>query len=390
MWLTCNDALNRYDGKTVKVFNLDKYFDNCPNLQQGYGFAEDDAANIYIGSVRGLYIYNRSRDKFILKKIFNNKTDDIAMPIGFYDGKIWYFNKQYQLATYDVKTKKVTLVSNLNLKPIKSIHIYEMVNNCFYYHYPFIDNNGKIWIVGNNEILKFDTKTNQSHSPLKEFITNKNVTIYSSCFEKTTNTLFIGTGTGLFEYSISKNTINEIKNDKKKLGQILCITAQKEILVFRTNYEVFFLNRKSNLTRKITVNDKNNYNRTFGYSFDKSGRLWICDDGSGQLIFDFHSKLLPKIPDESTNFNYFNLSGITRFVQLTDNEIVLPIIIQQKSMLVFFDMKTKKMRQMPFMNMSSVGTLNYGCTTDLKRKGIWFFSQSKKEKNIILTISFLN
>ena len=142
MWLTCNDALNRYDGKTVKVYNLDKYFDKCPNLQQGYGFAEDKQGNIYIGSVRGLYIYHRNEDRFSLQKIYKNATDDIAMPIGFQDGKIWCFNKQYHLATFDVKTKKVTTVTQLQLAPLKSVHIYEMSNNCFYYHYPFIDANG--------------------------------------------------------------------------------------------------------------------------------------------------------------------------------------------------------------------------------------------------------
>ena len=104
MWLTGNDALNRYDGKMVKVYNLDKYFLHCPNLQQGYGFAEDDESNIYIGSTRGLYIYLRSQDKFALQKIFN---DAVAMPFAFKDGKIWCFNLKYQLATYDVKTKEV-------------------------------------------------------------------------------------------------------------------------------------------------------------------------------------------------------------------------------------------------------------------------------------------
>ncbi len=56
MWITANDALNRYDGSSVKVYNLNKYFNDCPNLQQGYGFAEDSESNLYVGSESGLYI----------------------------------------------------------------------------------------------------------------------------------------------------------------------------------------------------------------------------------------------------------------------------------------------------------------------------------------------
>ena len=390
MWLTCNDALNRYDGKTVKVYNLDKYFDKCPNLQQGYGFAEDKQGNIYIGSVRGLYIYHRNEDRFSLQKIYKNATDDIAMPIGFQGGKIWCFNKQYQLATFDVKTKKVTTVTQLQLAPLKSVHIYEMSNNCFYYHYPFIDANGKIWIINNNEILKFDTKTNKSYFPLKDYFSKQNVNFYASCFNETLNSFFIGTDKELFEFSIDDNKIKEIKNQGKSFGQILGIASKNNFVAFRTNFDLLFLDKKSNSIKRIAVNAKNNYNRTFGYSIDKSGRLWIGDDGKGQLIFDFNAKLLPKIPDENTTFNYFNLSGVTRFVQLSDNEIVIPNVIQQKSLLIFFDLKTKKMTDIPFPLISVGTTGNYGCSTDSKRKGVWLFSQNRNGKKIVLNISFLN
>ncbi len=69
MWITGNDALNRYDGSTVKVYNLRYHFKNFPALQQGYGFAED-GCYLYIGSTRGLYRYEYERDQFGLIEIF--------------------------------------------------------------------------------------------------------------------------------------------------------------------------------------------------------------------------------------------------------------------------------------------------------------------------------
>jgi hypothetical protein len=38
MWITANDALNRYDGNWVKVYKDEKYFKDCPPLKQGYCF----------------------------------------------------------------------------------------------------------------------------------------------------------------------------------------------------------------------------------------------------------------------------------------------------------------------------------------------------------------
>lgn len=55
MWITANDAINRYDGSNVKVYNLKYYFKNSPTLQQGYGFAED-SKNLYIDPTRRLHM----------------------------------------------------------------------------------------------------------------------------------------------------------------------------------------------------------------------------------------------------------------------------------------------------------------------------------------------
>ena len=62
MWISANDAINRYDGSQVKVFNLNRYFEHCPNLSQAYGIAEDAENNMYFGSTNGLYCYTRRKN----------------------------------------------------------------------------------------------------------------------------------------------------------------------------------------------------------------------------------------------------------------------------------------------------------------------------------------
>ena len=125
MWLTAADAINRYDGSGVKVYNLNKYFSGCTNLQQGYGFAEDNNSNIYVGSDKGLYCYTRRTDKFRVLKIYNNAPDDVAMPFAFKNDKIWCINRFYQIATYNVKTEEIKNEANIVLDSIKALHVYQ-------------------------------------------------------------------------------------------------------------------------------------------------------------------------------------------------------------------------------------------------------------------------
>lgn len=389
MWLTCNDALNRFDGKTVKVYNLDKYFDNCPNLQQGYGFAEDKHGNIYIGSVRGLYIYNRKKDQFTLQKIFNTGVDDLAMPIGFYDGKIWCFNKQYQLATFDVKTKQTKLVSQLPLTPLKSIHIYEMSENIYYYHFPFIDKSGNVWIINNTEILKFETKTQKSFFSFKAYFSDRLVNFYAASFDNLSNRLYLGTSEGLFEYSFKDNKITEIKNKEVSYDAVFGLAAKGDIKVFRTLHHVYFLNRKNDVVMATPINNENKNLRLFGYSFDKSGRLWVCDDGKGQLIFDFFSKILPKIPNDNTPSKYSNLSGINRFEEFSTEEIVIPTSINNNNLLVFYNHKTGQITDIPSI-ISRDNTAYFELKFDNKRNGIWFFYQNTENGKTSTNIAFLN
>ncbi len=112
MWIATNEAVNRFDGRQFKVYNLNRYFKDCPPLQQAYGFTEDSNGNLYVGSTKGLYVYHRNKDQFTLHTIFH-QPDEVAMPIAFLHGKIWCFNRQWQLATYDVLTGKIEKITTL-------------------------------------------------------------------------------------------------------------------------------------------------------------------------------------------------------------------------------------------------------------------------------------
>jgi signal transduction histidine kinase len=373
MWLTGNDAVNRYDGKMVKVYNLDRYFLNCPNLQQGYGFAEDDEANIYIGSTRGLYIYHRNQDKFTLQKIFNNLSDSTAMPFAFYDGKIWCFNLQYQLATYDVKTKAIKYITRPALDPLVSVHIYDLGVNVFYYHYPFIDRQGTVWIVGNSNIAGYNIKSRNTIYPLNEYITKNKTTFFSSCYDG--NKIICGTINSVLEYNIETGDIAEIKElGNKKPGIVINIASNAHFNVFHSEQGIAFVSKDY---KKIKWLDNHN-KRFINLSFDKSNRLWVCDDVQGLVIFDFHPKLINKEPAGfSDSFHLGN--GINSFGELPNGNVLTHNDVVQ-------DKLTKKLSHLP--NFASEGLLRF--CTDTVRKGLWFFEEKFMSSFQLRKIYFYN
>ena len=383
MWLTCNDAINRYDGKMVKVYNLDTYFKNCPSLQQGYGFAEDSESNIYVGSTKGLYIYHRKQDNFTVLKIFNNAPDDVAMPIGFKNGKIWCFNRQFQIAAYDIASKTITYKTQIPLPALNSVHIYQILSNPFYYHFPFIDNQNNIWLINTNSIACYNIETKNICFPLNNFIIKNKRTIFSSSYDKTTNTIFFGTQNSIIKYAIKSTQITEIKSiANKKFGQINDMVAGNNFIALCDGSAngLFLANKNLDSAFWIEPKGKNKYIRCTRPGFDNSNRLWVCDDGQGQIIFDFKGFILNKEPNDYSAVKYFETNGVGFFAQLPDQNILIQSTIVQNH----------KTNNLSPLKIKLPGNTRYHSVTDNSRKGIWFFEEFGSSNYLPERIYFYN
>lgn len=365
MWLTGNDALNRYDGKMVKVYNLAKYFSNCPTLQQGHGFTEDDAANLYIGSTRGLYIYHRNQDKFTLQPIFSPRADSVAMPFAFKDGKVWCFNKQYQLATYDVRTKAVVLVGQLDLEPIPSIHIYNMPGNAFYYRFPFIDSMGTIWAIDRHTIAAYHLATGKRNHPFTSYIKQRKITFYTCTFSN--NQLICGTNMGILIFNTATGDISEIKIlDKKPLRTIPYLACRDQLIVFRTLTNIGFYRITDGKGGYLDNRLFDVYGKLINFSFDKSGRLWTCDDGVGLVIFDFTAPILNKEPNAYSTDLHNIAFGCHNFAQLDNGDILVRQNIVQDALTKTLYHRSLGLNNEPYAT-------SYRMCTDKYRKGVWIF-----------------
>ena len=316
MWITGNDALNRYDGSSVKVYNLKEFFKNCPTLQQGYGFTEDDNY-LYVGSTRGLYRYDYKKDEFTLIEIFKKSKTKTAMPIGFSGGKIWRFNEDWELASYDTKSKTVKHETKIPLNPIKSVHVYDNEGNIFYWRFPFIDTDSNICFTGKENVVLYNFKTKKTSLPLEKFPEFRNTVFVSCAYDKANNQTFFGTeNNGIL---VLKNQYKKIQNIFKEDKNISCIAVGNDKIIYRIEKTGIFILNKT--LKKIKIL-KNGYERSYVFGFDKIGRLWYCDDGQGQIILNFNGTLLKNSNDiRNENANNFSAFGINNFAEIPDGNI---------------------------------------------------------------------
>jgi signal transduction histidine kinase len=382
MWLTANDALNRYDGRTVKVYNLNRYFHRCPLLQQGYGFAEDSAGNLYVGSIRGLYIYHRRKDLFTLQKVFDLPGDSTAMPFAYRDGKVWCFNRIYQLATYDVRTGAVESVAQLQLPAQASVHIYSMPGGAFYYRYPFMDAQGAVWAIGQRDIVAYDPARKRQSQPFARFLGQQKVNIITASHHD--GRLFCGTDHGLLMLELASGQCRAITQVQgKPLGKVRSLTynGQRVALFGQAGY--YLLSADGRQTQPLDGALQQQLNKTFHYSFDRSGRLWTCDDGVGLLILDFNPGVLGRVPQLVDDDAHPLSTGCHTFAELPDGNMLL------RSRWVL-DKVTRQLRTLSLPFSSDEVTNTYRTCTDRVNKGVWFFEDAYNPELSVRNLFFYN
>ncbi|KIA90675.1 sensor histidine kinase [Kaistella jeonii] len=362
MWLSANDAINRLDGSQVKVYNLNRYFENCPNLAQAYGIADDAENNMYFGSTKGLYCYTRKKNKFHLLKIFPDNNIQLTMPFVFWDNKIWCFNSKYEISSFDVKTHKVAFFTKLNLPELSSVHVYNQnFSKTFYQSFPMIIG-GQAWFCTKNKVLKLDLKTKDIDKPLDQISLKENLEFNSIYYTKENKKLLFGTNEGLLIDDLTNNDVvlqNEIGNSSLK--NLLAASSNGKLLVLFQQNKLTILKEKT--SEKIFQENKNFSYYQFG--FDKNNRLWLCDDGKGQLIFDFGGPLIKKATSENT-FTNPDFNGVATINSINENELLI-------NSNYTWNKNTKAAQRITgIINNNS----SFRSSHDQYRKGIWLYNDA--------------
>lgn len=366
MWLTANDAINRYDGSMVKVYNLKRYFRQCPPLQQGYGFAEDDAGNIYIGSIKGLYVYHPDIDKFTLKYIFPG-PDKLTMPFACRDGYVWCFNRRYDIVKYSVATGQVISQGKIPLPPIQSVHIYNVFEITLYERWPFMDKNGTVWIAGEQGLYAYEPTTEKLR-----YI--QCPSLHCCYYNRDENAIMIGTESKLLLYDISTHTLKtELDCTDLNIQTVNSVCFNRDLIVFNTYKGLLAADRH---TKQIVWLKQyvSKFDLSYTLRIDKAGRVWACDDGFGMSIYDFNPPLLPKISSDRYATSLISTKGVSQFAELPDHSI-----LTHKG--VVFDAKTKQMRR----TYLPVAPDSYNLMmSETDKNGAWIFLNTENKLKLFL------
>lgn len=245
-------------------------------------FYEDEKGNIWVGADRGLYIFDRDKDKFINIKGPNN--EQILTVRDFHKddkGNLW-IGSRMGLYIYDMDTKVMTLhkpgtegYHSLSHKSIQSI---------------FKDKKGDIWI-GTREGVNFFSKNvaafrNFGYYPNDPHFLNSSVVF--SIYEDENDDLWIGTESGgvnkydrdrgMFEYyrhdpddptSISTNNIKIIK--KGSTGHIWIGTYDGGLNRFNPKTGAF-----KHYTHDASDPHSISNNDIYSIEEDNKGDLWLA------------------------------------------------------------------------------------------------------------------
>ncbi len=377
MWLTANDAMNRYDGNWVKVYKDERYFTACSPLKQGYCFAEDSKSNIYIGSTIGLYKYNRLQDNFTLINIFKNEPDSNCVPFAFRENKVWCYNRYYHIAAYDVTSGKINFYNDIKFDSIESLHPYMFGKTLFLGRQPFFDKEGKIWLADKFTLASYDIKNHKTQYFLGNEQGEKPFDIHSICYDSAKNRILIGTIKGLLVFDLANNkTTIYRKIENMTLDVVDYIRMMGDAYVF-TNVPNSITVISNDFKATQVLNENTDINLASYTNFpiwvDKNQKLWLCNSGFGLTVVYSGKQTLSKAEGYAKYPHYFSKTGTQSFAEFSNGNI----LISSAGSNFLMNSKTNLISNFSEPEKHSIVTYALPLCSDYIRKGIWSYENNK-------------
>lgn len=287
MWFGSQDGLNRYDGKSIKVYRNDP--SNKKSLSHNFihTLFKDRDGDIWIGSDQGgLIFFDKEADTFTSYKYlsidsstFNNRVNSIAQDR---DGNLWIGTFGDGLKHFNVKNKKFTDFIHDPKDPSS------LSNN--YVSDILIDKNGNTWISTFYGGLNLFDVTAQNFTRFK-YDPNNHRSLgrndISSILEDSRGNIWIGSdGGGLNLLDVKNGTFTRYQhrdNDPYSLAHndvlSLAEDAKGNLWVGTRNGGISIMQGKSDhfVNVKYDENNDNSLNNNSVYALlkDKHGNMWV-------------------------------------------------------------------------------------------------------------------
>jgi ligand-binding sensor domain-containing protein/signal transduction histidine kinase len=299
LWFGTKDGLDRFDGYSFKIFRSDP--DDTGSLGNNFihSLFEDPHRNLWVGTERGLYIYNATTESFtLLKGTENGPIRELCMDD---KGNLWFIYG-FTLSKYH-PGKKI-------LKTYDTSKFFEVTSICF-------SSDKKMWIsTPTGSLKKYDAVSDsfagydmfeRSGPSVSKWIEKIYGTAYGSILVGTSNQ-----GAKIFD--IVSSTYKDIltyNQDKTEIFVRNFVETSRYEFWIATESGIFIYNSQTGQTVNLqkTYNDPYSISDNAVYSFckDREGGIWAGTYFGG---VNYHpkqytpfKKFFPKIGENSLSGN---------------------------------------------------------------------------------------
>lgn len=364
MWFGTRNKLNRYDGVSMKVFDVIDNQKNKANNNIG-ALLEDSERNLWVGTDKGVFIFDPLYEKF---NFFDLKTEegnyidnwvsDIKMDS---DGNIWIVIPSQGLFLYEKIDKKLKYFE---------IGSYQEPNQgnpqCM-----FIGANGFVWIGTNGGGVYLYHKDSRTFTQFLGDASGNNTlsgqNIYTLSEYK--DELIIGVHQGkLLKLNKRRNIISEFDTDDVNYKIIRCIFTIDDQIWVGTQYGLFILDQSNKNTTHLTESVVNPYsisNNVIEKIYqDREGGIWIGTYSGGLSYLPnqgiHFEKYIPTLEDGS-----LACKQVSVLAEDDDNKIWVGT---DDGGINLFDPEIRKFKQLP----------NEGNLSSLSRRVVSILLQNNK------------
>ncbi|WP_445748923.1 hybrid sensor histidine kinase/response regulator transcription factor [Polaribacter sp.] len=292
VWISTQYGLNRYDGHSMKIYN-----------KQNSNIVSNDISGLYLDRKNqlwlttyggGLNLYDKLNDTFIsykndAKNPFSIISNRINTLIEDASGKLW-IGTEKGLSLYDFETNKFYNYATIDNKTLNVISIFE-------------DSNNRLWIgTFSSGILLFDTHSRKYKNVIKE---NELISGTVNAFaELNSDKILAGTsGAGLLSIDLKNFTVSNFFKENKLLSEKFNnIRSMKKdskgnLWIGTDGFGLFEL-KHPNSKEPIINNYKYNSqlksslagNAIYVITEDESSNIWIGTAWNGISILDNKSQ----------------------------------------------------------------------------------------------------
>jgi signal transduction histidine kinase/ligand-binding sensor domain-containing protein/DNA-binding response OmpR family regulator len=316
MWFGTFDGLNRYDGYNFKVFR--NKFDDTTSLGNPFinALSEDKNGFIWVGSRKGVNIYNSLNDKFTRLRLIAKGTtvlvDDVIKTIQTDNNNHVFVGTENTGLLLCSKGEQVG----------KSIplHTGKEVDTLFGVQSIKIAPDNKVWVfVQNRGLCLFD-----ENAMALKLVNNTVQSAY--CLELDGKDILIGSNKGLFQFNTSTNICTAVMPGLLESERIIAISRSRNYSLWLGTADngIYIWNKTTGNIQKLDAGDSK-YSLSSGSIYaiyeDEELRKWIGTAKGGINIIDQKKQRFQLINHDAGSKAGFSGNSVSFFYEAPDSSL---------------------------------------------------------------------